>query len=134
MSKSDLINQTQGELMDALGELPEAMNAVQVARDRSQRFVQLMAKEDRKTITVILEQLEGMDPATIAGKLGSLSGRLGLTAECSGADCGVACATGCIVGCAVSGETLIGFGAAGGTIGGGGTSIATSDVSARMLL
>jgi hypothetical protein len=45
-------------------------------------------------------------------------------ADCSGAVCGVGCGVGCGAGCLIVGGATVGFGAAGGTTGGSGTSIA----------
>ena len=47
-------------------------------------------------------------------------------ADCSGAICAFAAGIGCAVGCAVGGGTTIAFGALGGSIGGSGTAIATT--------
>ncbi|MEQ8403201.1 MAG: hypothetical protein RIB53_05210 [Roseitalea porphyridii] len=103
---------------------PEQAKAARIAAEKAAEAVRVdQRSRDEELLEMLRTRIaeEGMEPRALIREVS-----LRASSGCDGPTCGVGCGIGCAGGCLIGGATLVGFGAAGGTTGGSGTSIALS--------
>lgn len=102
-----------------------ARGAIDTAAGAAERGAEWTRPEETTSRPVLVGAMEAGKVAAMQ-EVERFSIRAAAGANCDGAVCALACAAGCAVSCGIFGGALIGFGAAGGTIGGSGVTISST--------